>query len=314
MKKLALALSLYAFATLGYAQDKTIMNYNGHWYVPGDNNLDKEALQYHQLITEKAAFDTMAKGKDVFVTRTQYMQTMQELDKLMKDEMLVPNSMETSASLKSFYDLAKYLKIVVQGNDDYRRMLNTATQRVIMARREGAWSNELFAYVVKEAVVSLVKNLSEKSSTDMVLAATMAELQKDERYQSCMYNIVVDNRMMDDPAMQMFICDRMEYIMGADIYRYRESTPGVVSNYAKRKKESAALMGWLMQRVTTDRSKFITMADFQHNPGSKPNEILANLQKKNDWYIFIFYKGVLYYSDALPKCENSSAVSIMYKP
>ena len=45
MKKLALALSLFAFATLGYAQDKTIMNYNGHWYVPGDNNLDKEALQ-----------------------------------------------------------------------------------------------------------------------------------------------------------------------------------------------------------------------------------------------------------------------------
>lgn len=314
MKKLALALSLFAATIAGYAQDKTIMNYNGHWYVPGDNNLDKEALQYHQLVNEKAAFDTMARSKDVFVTRAQYMQTMQDLDKLMKDEMLVPNSMETSTSLKSFYDLAKYLKIVVQGNDDYRRLLNTATQRVIMSRREGAWSNELFAYVVKESIVTILKSLNEKSSTDAMLASTMAELQKDERYQSCKYNIVVDNRMMDDPAMQMFICNRMEYIMGADIYRYRESTPGVVSNYAKRKKESAALMGWLMQRVTTDRSKFITMADFQHNPGSKPNEILASLPKNNDWYIFIFYKGVLYYSDALPKCENNSAVSIMYKP
>lgn len=314
MKKLALALSLFAATIAGYAQDKTIMNYNGHWYVPGDNNLDKEALQYHQLVNEKAAFDTMARSKDVFVTRAQYLQTMQDLDKLMKDEMLVPNSMETSTSLKSFYDLAKYLKIVVQGNDDYRRLLNTATQRVIMSRREGAWSNELFAYVVKESIVTILKSLNEKSSTDAMLASTMAELQKDERYQSCKYNIVVDNRMMDDPAMQMFICNRMEYIMGADIYRYRESTPGVVSNYAKRKKESAALMGWLMQRVTTDRSKFITMADFQHNPGSKPNEILASLPKNNDWYIFIFYKGVLYYSDALPKCENNSAVSIMYKP
>lgn len=314
MKKLALALSLFAAATAGYAQDKTIMNYNGHWYVPGDNNLDKEALQYHQLIKEKAAFDTMAKAKDVFVTRSQYMQTMQDLDKLMKDEMLVANSMETSTLLKNYYDLAKYLKIVVQGNDDYRRLLNTTTQRVIMVRREGAWSNDLFAYVVRESIVSVMRTLNEKATTDMMLANAMSELQKDARYQSCQYNIVVDNRMMDDPAMQMFICDRLEYIMGADIYRYRESTPGVVSNYVKRKKESADLLGWLMQRVTVDKTKFITMADLQHNPGSKPNEILASLQKNNDWYIFIFYKGVLYYSDALPKCENKSAVSVLYKP
>jgi len=314
MKKVALFLSLFAAATAGYAQDKTIMNYNGHWYVPGDNNLDKEALQYHQLVKEKSAFDTMAKSKDVFVTRAQYQQTMMDMDKLMKDEMMVPNSMETAALLKNYYDLAKYLKIVVQGNDDYRRLLNTTTQRVIMARREGAWSNNLFAYVVRESIVSVMRTLNEKASTDMTLANAMSELQKDTRYQSCQYNIVVDNRMMDDPAMQMFICDRLEYIMGADIYRYRESTPGIVNNYTKRKKESADLLGWLMQRVTVDKSKFITMADLQHNPGSKPNEILAGLQKNNDWYIFIFYKGVLYYSDALPKCENTSAVSVLYKP
>lgn len=314
MKKVALFLSLFAAVTAGYAQDKTIMNYNGHWYVPGDNNLDKEALQYHQLVKEKSAFDTMAKGKDVFVTRAQYQQTMMDMDKLMRDEMLLPNSMETATLLKNYYDLAKYLKIVVQGNDDYRRLLNTTTQRVIMARREGAWSNDLFAYVLRESIVSVLHTLNEKASTDMTLANAMSELQKDARYQSCQYNIVVDNRMMDDPAMQMFICDRQEYIMGADIYRYRESTPGVVSNYTKRKKESADLLGWLMQRVTVDKSKFITMADLQHNPGSKPNEVLAGLQKNNDWYIFIFYKGVLYYSDALPKCENTSAVSVLYKP
>lgn len=314
MKKVVLIFSLLATTTLGYAQDKTIMNYNGHWYVPGDNNLDKEALQYHQLIKEKTAFDAMAQSKDVFVTRAQYMETMQELDKLMKDEMVAPNSMETATLIKNYYDLVKYLKIVVQGNDEYRRLLNTNTQRVIMVRREGAWSNDLFAYIVRESITNVLNGLNEKSSTNPALAVTMTELQKDTRYQSCKYDIVIDNRMMDDPAMQMFVCDRIEYIMGADIYRYRESTPGVVSNYAKHKKESADLLGWLMQRVTVDKSRFISMADFQHNPGSKPNEVTSSLLKNNDWYIFIFYKGVLYYSDALPKCENASAVSIMYKP
>ncbi len=294
-------------------QDKGIMNYNGHWYLPGDNNLDKEALQYQQLIREKASFDTLAKAKDKFVTRDQFAQTMQLLDALVKDESYMPNNGETMPQLKALYDLVKQTKITVQGNDDYRRMVNTAIQRVVMARREG-WSDMLYIYVMREATAGLLKGFAEKANTDNVIALVVNELQKDERYQSCKYNIAVDSRMMDDPDMQMFICDRMEYILGADIYRYRESTPGVVPNYTKRKKESADLMGWLLQRATQDKVKFITMVDYNHNAGSKPNEAITSLHRGTNWYIFLFYKGLLYYSDALPACSGNSSVSILYKP
>jgi hypothetical protein len=89
----------------------------------------------------------------------------------------------------------------------------------------------------------------------------------------------------------------------------------VVTNYAKRKKESADLMGWLLQRATTDKSQFVVPVSYSHNPGNKPNEAAITLQKNTDWYVFLFYKGVLYYSDALPKCDhNAGMISILYKP
>lgn len=313
MKRISLFLALIFAMSAVDAQDKTIMNYNGHWYVPGDNSLDKEALQYQQLLKEKRAFDTLAKNKDVFVTREQFAQTISAMDKLVKDEAVTANTAANAAELKAFYDLIKYMKITLQGNDEYRKAANTASQRVLMVRREG-WSDDLYNYILREAKTGLLKMMDGRAGTDPALAMALNELKRDERYQNCAYGIAVDNRMMDDPEMQMFICDRTDYILGADIYRYRESTPGVVTNYAKRKKESADLMGWLLQRATIDKSKFITMVDYNHNPGTKPNEATVSLLKNTDWYIFLFYKGVLYYSDALPKCENGTSVSILYKP
>lgn len=313
MKRISLFLALIFAMSAVDAQDKTIMNYNGHWYVPGDNSLDKEALQYQQLLKEKRAFDTLAKNKDVFVTREQFAQTIAAMDKLVKDEAVTANTAANAAELKAFYDLIKYMKVTLQGNDEYRKAGNTASQRVLMVRREG-WSDDLYNYILREAKAGLLKMMDGRAGTDPALAMALNELKRDERYQNCAYGIAVDNRMMDDPEMQMFICDRIDYILGADIYRYRESTPGVVTNYAKRKKESADLMGWLLQRATIDKSKFITMVDYNHNPGTKPNEATVSLLKNTDWYIFLFYKGVLYYSDALPKCENGTSVSILYKP
>jgi hypothetical protein len=98
----------------------------------------------------------------------------------------------------------------------------------------------------------------------------------------------------------------MEYILGADIYRYRESTPGIVNNYEKRKKESGDLFGWLLQRTTQERTKFITMTDFNHS--EKGNMASFILPATTNWYVFVFYKGLLYYSDALPKCGQDIAI------
>ncbi|OSZ82879.1 hypothetical protein CAP35_06340 [Chitinophagaceae bacterium IBVUCB1] len=235
------------------------------------------------------------------------------LDALVKEESIMQNNAATLPHLKAVYDVVKQTRITVQGNDEYRRMVNTAAQRIIMARREG-WSDALYIYVMREALAGLLRGFADKANTDNVMAMVMNELKRDERYQDCKYNIAVDSRMMDDPEMQMFICDRMEYILGADIYRYRESTPGVVPNYTKRKKESGELMGWLLQRATQDKVKFITMVDYNHNTGAKPNEATTSLHKSTDWYVFLFYKGMLYYSDALPKCSTNNMVSILYKP
>lgn len=314
MKKLALFICALSLSGVAIAQDKQILNYNGHWYIPGDNTLDEEALRFQQLLKEKSSFDTLSKGIDKYVTREQFARVLEDLNQLAKSEAMLPSNGALITQLADYAEMVRVLKFVLQSNDNYRRQAATATNRIITARRDG-WSNDLYSYVIRESAATLLKYLYAQSPTDKTLQLALGELSLDERYKNCRYGIAVDTRMMDDPDMQMFVCDRMEYILGADIYRYRETTPGVVTDYAKRKKESADLMGWLLQRATTDKSQFVVPVSYSHNPGNKPNEAAITLQQNTDWYVFLFYKGVLYYSDALPKCDhNAGMISILYKP
>lgn len=307
MKNLLILTALMLSVTDLLAQDNRLMNYNGHWYAPGDNSLDKEALRYQLLIKEKSQFDSMAKRKDVFVNRNQYNETINELDRLAADEVGVANSTETGALLKDYIYLVKSLRNNAQANDEYRRMLNTTSARILMSRREG-WSNDLYWYVLRESIVSVLDFFNAKANTDNILKIVMNGINGDSRYTKCGRTVTVDSKMTDDPAMQVFVCDRMEYILGADIYRYRESTPGIVNNYEKRKKESGDLFGWLLQRCTQERAKFITMTDFNHS--EKGNMASFILSANTNWYVFVFYKGLLYYSDALPKCGNDVTIPL----
>jgi hypothetical protein len=290
------------------AQNNNLMNYNGHWYAPNASSLDKEALGYQQLLKEKASFDSLAKSLDVFVNRNTFSNTMNDL----RTDEKVTGNMNVSKPQKDFRDMADDLKNIAQGNDEYRRVLNYHISRVLKARREG-WSDELYTYVMNESIGTLYNYFNAKANTDAGLRYAVAAINADERYQKCTQKITVDDKMMDDPNLQLFICDRMEYVMGADIYRYRESTPGVVTNYAKRKKESGDLYGWLFQRATADMSGFILLADFNHNAGSKANEALLKLRRSGNWYVFLFYKGALYYSDALPNCATGNGMNIPFK-
>jgi hypothetical protein len=290
------------------AQNNNLMNYNGHWYAPNASSLDKEALGYQQLLKEKASFDSLAKSLDVFVNRSRFTNTMNDLP---TDEKVTGN-VNVSMLQKDFRDMVDRLKNIAQGNDEYRRVMNYHISRVLKARREG-WSDELYAYVMHESIGILYNYFNAKANTDAGLRNVVAEMNADERYQKCSEKITADDKMMDDPNMQLFICDRMEYVMGADIYRYRESTPGVVTNYAKRKKESTDLYGWLFQRATADMSGTIMLADFNHNAGSKANEAILKLRRSGNWYVFLFYKGALYYSDALPNCATGNGLNIPFK-
>jgi hypothetical protein len=307
MNKFLTAILLLTVVTVR-AQNNNLMNYNGHWYAPHASSLDKEALSYQLLLTEKATFDSLARNLDVFVDRATFSRNINEL---MKNQRVTGN-MSVSVLQKDFSDLTGLLKYPVQGNDEYRRFINTYVARVMKARNEG-WSDELYAYVMREAVGIVYNFFNTKAKTDGALRAVVAEINSDARYQKCKNRITVDAKMMNDPNMQMFICNRMEYVLGADIYRYRESTPGVVTNYAKRKKESNDLFGWLFQRATTDRANFIALADFNHDAGSKTNEAIVALNRNTSWYIFLFYKGVLYYSDALPLCDGGPGLNIPFK-
>lgn len=318
MKRTGLFLGAFLLAHTLFAQetasnDKTIMNYNGHWYVPGDNSLDKEALHYQQLIKEKSAFDTLAMGLDKYLGRDQYNDVSNKMDKLLKSESMMPGNSMLVGLLQQYVDMTKMLRNNIFSNDNYRRQIGLASARILKARNEG-WSNDLYAYIIKESIANSMTYLKEQAKLDNNLMIALLQLKGDERYQNCDYNIIVDNRMLDDPDMEMFICDRMEYILGADIYRYRESTPGIIKNYNKRKKESADMMGWLLQRATLDKTPFVIPISFSHNTGEKLNEENLNLSKNNDWYVFLFYKGFLYYSDALPKCGDKATVTILYKP
>ncbi|MBN9483531.1 MAG: hypothetical protein BGO70_13695 [Bacteroidetes bacterium 43-93] len=301
------------FAQEAASNNKMIMNYNGHWYVPGDNSLDKEALHYQQLIKEKSAFDTLARGLDKYLGRDQYNEVSNNLDKLLKSESMMPGNTALIALLQQYVDMTKALRNNIVGKDDYRRQMGLASARILKAR-SGGWSDDLYAYIINESIANSLAYLKEQARLDNSLMMALLQLKKDERYQNCDYNIIVDNRMLDDPDMEMFICDRMEYILGADIYRYRESTPGIIKNYNKRKKESADMMGWLLQRATQDKAPFVMPISFSHNTGDKLNEENLSLSKNQEWYVFLFYKGFLYYSDALPKCGDKATVTILYKP
>lgn len=307
MNKILLATLLFA-ATAANAQNDNLMNYNGHWYAPNASSLDKEALRYQQLLKEKSSFDSLARKLDVFINRNEYTKLLNDFT---TDERLTGN-IELSVAQKDFKDLVTAFRYTAQGNDEYRRFVNNQVSRVLMARREG-WSDELYLYVLRESIGVTKAFFNTKANTDAAVKTITNELNNDVRFQLCNYKIAVDAKMMDDPGMQLFICDRMEYVLGADIYRYRESTPGVVTNYAKRKKESGDLFGWLFQRATMDRAGFLTMADFNHNAGANANEAIVKLNRNTGWYVFLFYKGVLYYSDALPKCEAGVAVNVPFK-
>lgn len=307
MKKILLATLLFA-AAFANAQNDNLMNYNGHWYAPNANSLDKEALRNQQLLKEKSSFDSLAKKLDVFINRNDYTKLLNDFA---TDERLTGN-IELSVAQKDFKDLITAFRYTAQGNDEYRRFINNQVSRVLMARREG-WSDELYLYVLRESIGVTKAFFNTKANTDATVKIITHELNNDARYQICNYKIAVDAKMTDDPGMQLFICDRMEYVLGADIYRYRESTPGVVTNYAKRKKESGDLYGWLFQRATMDKAGFLTMADFSHNAGANANEAIVKLNRNANWYVFMFYKGVLYYSDALPKCETGATVNVPYK-
>ncbi len=74
------------------------------------------------------------------------------------------------------------------------------------------------------------------------------------------------------------------------------------------------MMGWLLQRATQDKTPFVMPISFSHNTGDKLNEENLSLSRNQEWYVFLFYKGFLYYSDALPKCGDKATVTILYKP
>ncbi len=326
MNKALLLFAFLLFSVKGFSQSggndaSASINYGGHSFGNAYDADAKLALWSQRLINNQASVDTFANQRyDKYVTGMQYDASVKELEKTVKTKHRVT---EASADIKNwlneYYILQNAISGAIINNSANRHFMYVLNNRVMMTINEGmtmieGWDLDQTLFNLQNAVREAGEYVRANAIDDIKLRAAWATVSDNPHYNNCKYMITIDDSLFaraGSPSnIDIYIVDQLHYNIAKTRYKTDVSKGAIPSDFRNRQKESDFLKDYLKASLRISREPLMYNISLGDHIGEKPNNCMASLSLVPDWYIYVFYKGKLYYVNSLPKGGNNEMVNV----
>jgi len=321
------ALLFFAFLLVsfkGFSQGgnaSSTISYGGHSFGTAYDDDAKLALWSQRLINNQRSIDTFANTRyGHHISEQQYIASLKDLYKLtLGKNPRVEASKELKALISEFYDLQNATSNAVIQNNVYRRNMYVLNQRVMMCVNEGmtlieGWDMDQNIYNLQNTIREAAEFIKLNAIDDGALNDQWKLVAGNAHFNKCNYNITIEDSMFaraGNPSnIEIYIVDQLHYNICKTRYKTDVAKGAIPENWRNKQKESNFLKDYLKATMTIANEPLVYNISLGEHVGSKPNACFASLSLMNDWYIYVFYKGKLYYANALPKGGINDNVSL----
>jgi hypothetical protein len=321
------ALLFFAFLLVsfkGFSQGgdaSSTISYGGHSFGTAYDDDAKLALWSQRLINNQRSIDTFAITRyGHHITEQQYIASLKELYALTQGKNArVEASRELKSLINEYYELQNATSIAVIQNTVYRHYMYVLNMRVMMCINEGmtlieGWDMDQNVYNLKNTIREAAEFIKVNAIDDGALKAQWKLVAGNPQFNTCNYNITIEDTLFaraGSPSnIEIYIVDQLHYNICKTRYKTDISKGAIPENFRNKQKESNFLKDYLKATLTLANEPMVYNISLGEHVGSKPNSCFASLSLMNDWYIYVFYKGKLYYANALPKGGINDNVSL----
>jgi len=316
-----LLFSLKGFSQQGGGDASAAISYGGHSFGTAYDEDAKLALWSQRLINNQRSIDTFANQRyDKYVTDYQYNNSVRELEKTVRNKHRVTDaSPEIKNWLNEYYTLQNAISGVVMTNPADRHFMYVLNNRVMMTINEGmtmieGWDLDQTLFNLQNAVREASAYVRMNAIDNDALRAAWATVSNNPHFYNCKYMITVDDSLFakaGSPSnIDIYIVDQLHYNIAKTRYKTDISKGAIPDNFRNRQKESNFLKDYLKATMTITNEPLMYNISLGDHIGEKPNTCLMSLSLIPDWYIYVFYKGRLYYVNSLPKGGMNEMVNV----
>jgi len=316
------AFLLFSFKSFSQTGDaSSAINYGGHSFGTAYDDDAKLALWSQRLINNQRSVDTFANQRyDRYVTDYQYNNSVKELEKMVNTKHRVTEARkEIKNWLNEYYTLQLAISSSVINNSANRRFMYTLNNRVMLTINEGmtaieGWDLDQTLFNLQNAVMEASDYVKWAAIDDKTLREQWLLVADNPHYNTCKYTITVEDSLFahaGSPSnIEIYIIDQLHYNIAKTRYKTDISKGAIPDNFRNRQKESNFLKDYLKATMTISKEPLMYNISLGDHVGAKPNTCFATLSLIPDWYIYVFYKGKLYYVNSLPKGSVHENVSV----
>ena len=314
MKTHILGLALVLLASSATAQIKVVD------YQYKDNSFS--VSQHDKMLTNKPtgkvyysrlqAFDSFTKASlKPYLSRDQFYQYMEELKNTPKRAQMSGYG-DFSNAIGMFCNNIRNLNRL-SSQEDFRYRLYQISMPVHKVINE-SWGNDVVDAVLKEAYLNLYEYTNMMAAGDPAYAAApkyvdMAAIKTDESKGQCQFTVVIDEPVLKKDEIEVYFSDLALFRKISKKYS-GSMLEGPIAGWESLEDESDVVRTLLQAYEGKHELPAYYVYEYKLKDFGNPSTIQQNLYKDQDWFIWVFRNGTLYYSYMAHPCAKISKVTV----
>ncbi len=314
MKTHIIALALVLFTSLANAQIKVVD------YQYKDNTFS--VSQHDKRLTNKTtgkvyygrlqAFDSFTRASlKPYLSRDQFYRYMEELKTTPKVAQSIGYG-EFSNAIGVFCNSIRNLSRI-SSQEDFRYRLYQISMPVYKVINE-SWGNDIVDAVLKEAYLNLYEYTNMMAAGNPEYASApkyvdMTPIKTDESKGQCQFTVVIDEPVLKKDEIEVYFSDLALFRKISKRYS-GDLLAGPINGWESIKDESDVVRTLLQAYEGKHELPAYYVYEYKLKDFGNPSTIQQNLYKDQDWFVWVFRKGVLYYSYMAHPCAKISKITV----
>lgn len=314
MKTRILGLALVLSASMASAQIKVV----DYQYKDNSFSVSQHDKRFTRNTTGKVfysrlqAFDSFTRASlKPYLSRNQFYSYLEELKKTPKKAEMSGYS-DYSNAIGVFCNNIRNLN-QLSTSDDYRYRLYQISMPVHKVINE-SWGNDIVDAVLKEAFLNLYEYTNMLAANDPALAnapkyVDMTPIKTDETKGQCQFTVKIDEPVLKKDDVEVYFSDLALFRKISKKYS-GNLLVGPVEGWQSLKDESDVVRTLLQAYEGKHEIPAYYVYEYKLKDFGNPSTVQQSLYKDQDWFVWIFRNGVLYYSYMAHPCAKISKVTV----
>lgn len=314
MKKLILSAAITISAFSAVAQtEKVDYEYKNNTFsiAEQDQKLRRNStgeIFYKRL---KSFNDISKKSLKKFMSREQFYAFLKELEQ--SSEKASQNGYNSLVShVQIFYRNIKDLSRL-STQDAYRFRLYEIAAPVHKVIDE-SWGNDISEAVIDEAYLNLYEYIMYKATSEPAFANAPKYLNIDpirvqESAGQCLYSVEIDEPVLKKDNIEVYFTDLQVFNKVSKKYT-GSLLAGPIPGWEARAEESVSVKAMLDAYAKQKEIPAYNIYAYNLKAYGNPSTVQQNLYRANNWFIWVFRNGVLYYSYMAIPCSKVSKCTV----